>query len=296
MGCSLGSGSAWPRLRVRPYEKRNGPHKQLKDGPTFKHVRLGVMEWIRRRTKSEYRMDSGHDIWNQTVMRNIGKGPPPPKPEPGQSLTVADARAYANKATQRMRITCGMRTGTIAGGPQGEKQMERAALTHAASAYIIRGGCRGCMAKGKWPGERETTAHCICDCACKNVNDLIRWKRDVQSSLKYMISHIRKLGDDAHTLYAQLQLALAAMTSKCPQGEEFVALRRTVGGAMPWWDRNMEYRDKKHNKALTAMIDRLQDLFIERVGEWTAYMAPSGWQRQRTAKTMGSKRVDAAYI
>ena len=43
----------------------------------------------------------------------------------------------------------------------------------------------------------------------------------------------------------------------------------------------MEYRDKKHNKALTAMIERLQDLFIERVGGWTAYMAPSGWQRQK---------------
>ena len=89
-----------------------------------------------------------------------------------------------------------------------------------------------------------------------------------------MISHISKLGDDATTLYAQLRLALVAMTNKCPTGEEFVALRRTVGGAVPWWDRNMEYRDKKHNKALTAMIERLQDLFIERVGEWTAYMAP----------------------
>ena len=29
------------------------------------------------------------------------------------------------------------------------------------------------------------------------------------------------------------------------------------------------------------MVERLQDLFIERVGEWTAYMAPSGWQRQK---------------
>ena len=159
--------------------------------------------------------------------------------------------------------------------------MEHAALTHEAAAYIIRGGCRGCMAKGKWPGEKETTAHCMCDCPCKNVNDLIRWKIDVRRSLQYMISQISKLGDDAAALYAQLRLALVAMTNKCPTGEEFVALRRTVGEAVPWWDRNMEYRDKKHNKALTAMIERLQDLFIERVGEWTAYMAPCGWQRQK---------------
>ena len=45
------------------YEKRVGEHVQLKDGPTFKHARLGTMEWVRKRSKSAYRGREG-EAWN----------------------------------------------------------------------------------------------------------------------------------------------------------------------------------------------------------------------------------------
>ena len=62
--------------------------------------------------------------------------------------------------------------------------------------------------------------------------------------------------------------------------ERFVALRHTIGGAVPWWDANGEERDKKHNSALVEIIKQLQVLFIERTKEWTTHAAAQGWRRQ----------------
>ena len=198
------------------YEKREKGQSQLKDGPTFRHVKKGVMEWVRRRAKSQYR-EGMKGYWNQKVLGTIGRGPPLPKTEGEEHkghITPDEAKAYAVYATQRMRITCGCRTGMIAGGPQGEKRMERAAEAKGSAAeYIIMGGCRGCMAKGKWPGDKETTEHCLLDCACRNVRDLIQWKEAVIKKLKYMIVYMSKIGQDACTIKRQLKLALGSLTN-----------------------------------------------------------------------------------
>ena len=91
--------------------------------------------------------------------------------------------------------------------------MERAArVTGSAAEFIMNGGCRGCMAKGMWPGAKETNEHCMLDCACGDVRDLIRWKEDVVRNLKYMVQYTSKLQLDASTLTTQLKMALCALT------------------------------------------------------------------------------------
>ena len=145
----------------------------------------------------------GDTGWNSEVMSAIGRGPPVPKTEDGEKkhVTPEEAKAHAIYAVQRMRITSGCRTGIIAGGPQGEQRMERAArATGSAAEFIMNGGCRGCMAKGMWPGAKETTEHCLLDCACKDVRDLIRWKEDMIKHLTYMVQYASKLQRDASTL------------------------------------------------------------------------------------------------
>ena len=127
------------RSRSVIYEKRERGQSQVKDGPTFRHVKKGIMEWVRGRAKSQYRGGTT-GYWNQKVLSTIGRGPPPPKTEGEDNkghITPEEAKAYAAYATQRMRITCGCRTGMVAGGPQGEKRMERAAVAKgSAAAYI----------------------------------------------------------------------------------------------------------------------------------------------------------------
>ena len=262
------------------YEKRdeNGD-AQLKDGQVFKHTRKGIMEWIRGRT----RVHESNVTWNQGVMRAIGKGPKPPQDEEGHArISPEEAHAYAKYATQRMRITCGCRNGYIAGGAQGEAPMLRASHTEGScAAMIITSGCRGCNMKGIWPGVRETTAHALLGCAGKQVGDLISWCAAVEKKLTYMIEYTkRKIGDDACTMCAQLTRALEAVKDRGVSEVNFMALRHTVGGKLPWWDHNKEERDIKYNGAMIEHVTQLQDLFIERTKAWCAYVAPATWRRQ----------------
>ena len=64
-------------------------------------------------------------------------------------------------------------------------------------------------------------------------------------------------------------------------GEGYTALRHTVGGAIPNWDDNAETHDNEYSPAIATIIMSLQKLFIERISEWTHFMAHAGWQRQR---------------
>ena len=121
------------------------------------------MEWVRTRAKSAYRGDDGR-IWNQAVMKAVGKGPPPPTEvdEDGMSrhVTPQEAKEYARRATRHMRITSGYRTGYIAGRPQGEAPMLRAARKERShAAMVIQGGCRGCHMRGEWPGKVESATY-----------------------------------------------------------------------------------------------------------------------------------------
>ena len=120
------------------------------------------MEWIRRRSKSEYRGEGKK--WNQKILSNIGKGPTPPTDDEGKShVTAAEARDYARMAKMSMRITSGYRTGIVAGGPQGEAPNIRAAKVKGSVAeMIMTGGCKGCIARGCWPGATETTGQHTC--------------------------------------------------------------------------------------------------------------------------------------
>ena len=70
------------------------------------------------------------------------------------------------------------------------------------------------------------------------------------------------------------------MCQRHPAGARYEALRHTVGGALAWWDDDHEALDTAHNKTLAPMIVSIQNLFIERLNEWTTFMAPSGWRRQ----------------
>ena len=271
------------RSRSVLYEKRGRGGSQMKDGRAFQHVRHGLMEWVRTRSRSAYRGDDGRQ-WNQAVMSTVGRGPKPPNEDvdnPGVHLTPDDARAHARYAKQRMRITYEYRTGLIAGGPQGEVPMIGAAKVKGSfAASALAGGCRGCHARKEWPGPVESTAHAMHDCAGREVRDLVTWRGDVVKRLKYMLVYVRRIGSNATTLRTQIQQALSAMCQRHPAGARYEALRHTVGGALAWWDDDHEALDTAHNKTLAPMIVSIQNLFIERLNEWTTFMAPSGWRRQ----------------
>ena len=219
--------------------------------------------------------------WNQKVLSDIGKGPTPPDDEEGKThITPEEAKQFAKYAAQRMRITCGYRTGIIAGGPQGEAPMLRASHTKGSAAeMIITGGCRGCIARKMWPGAAETTAH-MHNCPGKQIEDLIRWKTDVKKKLQHLLIYLIKIGPDARTAREQVKQAHAVIDSRTMHGEGYEALRHTVGGAIPQWNDNIGKHDSQHNQRLTLMLVGIQKLFIERVVGWTKFMAPTGWQRQ----------------
>ena len=87
------------------YEKRVPGQWQLKDGTTFKHTRLGAMEWIRGRSKSEYK---GGQQWNQVIMSHIGKGPRLEQEDDKHThITPEEAKAHAKRVRACMNITCG---------------------------------------------------------------------------------------------------------------------------------------------------------------------------------------------
>ena len=196
-------------------------------------------------------------------------------------MTTDAALAHKVRTQRRMRITCGYRTGAIAGGPQAEKPMIRAASkagSHAAYAAVC--GCRGCIARGQWPGHMETTAHCMHACVTGNVRDIVGWRAKIIKKLKYLATLAKKIGEGARTLKKQLELAVGAMCQVHPQGQGYTALRHTVGGAVPQWDTDKEDNDKEYNKTIMTVITEIQDLYSERLGEWETCMAPWGHQRQ----------------
>ena len=53
------------------------------------------------------------------------------------------------------------------------------------------------------------------------------------------------------------------------------------------WGADEERHDKDHNTNMTQVIMSIQSLFIERLNEWTARMAPHGWKRQERWKHRG---------
>ena len=260
------------------YVKQEAQETHLNDGPTYKHTRKGTMEWVRTRSKSMYR----EPIWNQKVLSVIGRGPKPPtdEEEGAHHITPDEAKEYAIHATQRMRITCGYRTNKIAGGPQGEEHVLRAARVKGSAAeMIIQGGCRGCIAKKVWPGERESTAH-MHECPGREARELARWRTDVYKKLTYLATYLKAVGQDGRTAYAQIQQAATAIRDRNLIGESYEAVRHTAGGAIPTWDDNVERNDRKHNEQVIHMLVDIQKLFIERVRQWTTFMAPTGWRRQ----------------
>ena len=150
--------------------------------------------------------------------------------------------------------------------------------THA--AMVIQGGCRGCQMRGLWPGKAESTAHAVHDCRGPDIRDIVRWKGDVIKRMKRLIDYTRKIGHAARTLTGWAEGALRAMCMREPRGRVYMDLRGIVGGTIPWWDSEEEEMDAKHNKHIVMHLTHIQSLFSERLGEWTAIMAPAGWQRQ----------------
>ena len=53
------------------------------------------------------------------------------------------------------------------------------------------------------------------------------------------------------------------------------------------WGADAERHDKDHNTHMTQVVMSIQSLFIERLHEWTARMAPHGWKRQERWKHRG---------
>ena len=77
------------------------------------------------------------------------------------------------------------------------------------------------------------------------------------------------------------RFVLCANGTLCAVGERYDALRHIIGGALAWWDNNHEELDRLHNKELIPMLVCIQNLFIERLQEWSALMAPSGWRSDK---------------
>ena len=166
--------------------------------------------------------------------------------------------------------------------------MIRAAKTKGSYATMaIEGGCRGCHARGEWPGAEESTAHAMHACAGREVRRLIAWRGDVVKRLKYFLVQVRRIGEDARGVREQVQRALGAMCARHPTGDRYAALRNLVGGAVVRWGANEEAHDKEHNAHVVQTIMGIQSLFIERLHEWTARMAPHGWKRQERWKYRG---------
>ena len=238
------------------------------------------MEWVRETTTGGRKEGEGV-VWNQGVLRLVGAGPKQPKGKDNGYIEPEGAKAHAEHARQRMRITCGCRNGLIAGGPQGEAPMLRAAASEkSCAAAIIAGGCRGCTKKGVWPGPRETTRHALLECAAKSTRDLTNWREAVAKKLRYILEFTKRIGVDARTIHAHIERATRAMERGNRDEGDFRALRQTVGGCVPWWDGNGEERDIKYNGALNELITHLQHLFIERTNEWTAYVETESGKRQ----------------
>ena len=106
---------------------------------------------------------------------------------------------------------------------------------------ILEGGCRGCAARGQWPGAKETVTHALHDCPPKNIRDLIEWKAAVIKHIKHILQYVREIGTDSHSLQLQVSRALGAATRRCPEGEGYKALRLLVGGVIEWWDANARH-------------------------------------------------------
>jgi len=102
----------------------------------------------------------------------------------------------------------------------------------------------------------------------------------VGKKLTYLAIELRKKGRDARSAYAQVCQACEAVSNCDFTGERYEALRHTVGGAIPRWDDNIEKHDKESSKAISTVVTRVQSLLTERLREWTAYTAPTGWKRQ----------------
>ena len=117
-------------------------------------------------------------------------------------------------------------------------------------------------------------------CPGKLTRDLDRWHKDVGKKLKYLSMELKKKGRDARSAYTQVCHACDAVTKRDFTGERYEALRHTVGGAIPRWDDNIEKHDKDSSKAISTIVTSVQRLFAERLREWTAYAAPTGWRRQ----------------
>ena len=191
-----------------------------------------------------------------------------------------------------LRITSGYRTGIVAGGPQGEAPNVRAAkIKGSAAEMIMTGGCRGCIARGRWPGAIETTAH-MHTCPGRLTRDPQRWRKDVGKKLTYLAIELRKKGRDARSAYAQVCQACEAVSNCDFTGERYEALRHTVGGAIPRWDDNIEKHDKDSSKAISTVVTGVQRLFAERLRDWTAYTAPTGWNGKDRLDGKGENGCD----
>jgi len=118
------------------------------------------------------------------------------------------------------------------------------------------------------------------NCPGKLTRDLQRWRKDVGKKLKYLSIELKKKGRDASSAYTQVCQACDAVTNCEFTGERYEALRHTVAGAIPRWDNNVDKHDKDSSKAIATIVTSVQRLFAERLKEWTAYTAPTGWKRQ----------------
>ena len=252
-------------VRSRPivYQRPCDDTWDLADGPVFGEARKGLLEWIR--TKHAWEPPGTNGNIHARLAADIGRGPINP--------TCATS---IHTSRQHERITCGMRTGTIPGGPQHEGVFLKAAAAEGGfCAFALAGGCRACQRRGVWPAPPETNAHCLLECHSGSARELLEWKSRVAADLNRLRVLLVRAGAAADSARGIVITARDAVAGNACDHAGWSAIRRVVGGTLPRWG-----DAKEHDERAVELVQSLQSQFTDRLEEWTRYMAATGMARQ----------------
>ena len=254
-------------IRSRPivYQRPSGDTWDLADGPVFGEVRKGLLEWVR--TKHDWKPSGTDDNIHARLATDIGRGPV----DPTSATSITTSRRHA-------RITCGMRTGTIPGGPQHEGVFLKAAANAGGfCAFALAGGCRACQRRGVWPAPPETNAHCLLECHSGSAGELKEWKSRVTVDLNHLRMLLGTIGTKADAAREIVVTARDAVASTTCTGDGWSAIRHVVGGTLPrWGDGGAADNDDR----AIELVQSIQSQFLDRLEEWAQYMAATGMTRQ----------------
>ena len=156
------------------------------------------------------------------------------------------------------------------------------------------GGCRACQRAGTWPAPQETVQHAMLQCHRGKPYATVRWRHRVLRSLKTISSIYSKYGATGRAGEQATSTAARALTRNTIPQESWDKLCEVAGGILPEWEGDAEHIQRikqKEDGKITKIIQRIQLLFADRLGEWSKNMAPEGHKRQQRWNKTGWLRL-----